>query len=82
MIPSFPTNPRSTPLARLGQWLAESSSLRLGVLIGAAVTLAKLPLLFMTLGEQDQARLIMDAFVYLTDGPETFRPCGSSPSSV
>ncbi len=30
----------------------------------------------MTLGEQDQARLIVDAFVYLSDGPETYRRYG------
>jgi hypothetical protein len=52
------------------------STLRLGILIGAAVALSKFPLLFMTLGEQDQARLIVDAFVYLSDGPETFRRYG------
>jgi len=60
----------------IGRWLAGLGTLRLGILIGVAVTLVKFPLLFMTLGEQDQARVIVDAFVYLTDGPETLRPYG------
>ncbi len=43
------------------------------MLIGAAVILAKLPLLFTTIGEQDHGRLMMDAIVYANDGPETLR---------
>ena len=49
---------------------------RLGLLIAAAVLLLKLPFVFTTLGEQDQGRLIMDAVVYVSDGPATLRNYG------
>jgi hypothetical protein len=58
------------------RWLAKDSALWLGILIGVAVTLAKLPLLFTTLGEQDQGRLIIDAVIYATDGPSTWARYG------
>lgn len=51
-------------------------TLRLGIVIGFVVLLAKLPLLFAYLGEQDQGRLIVDAVVYVTNGPSTIRNYG------
>jgi hypothetical protein len=48
----------------------------LGIVIALAVLLAKLPLIFRTLGEADQGRLIMDAVIYHSVGPETLRRYG------
>ena len=61
---------------RLKQWVTTSSSWRLGVAIGLAVVLVKLPLMFTTLGEDDQGRLLMGALVYLEDGSKTLRQYG------
>jgi len=44
--------------------------------LAAAVALAKLPLVFRGLGEQDQARLLLDAIVYAHEGPATLRTYG------
>jgi len=55
---------------------AGASFLCLGSIVGIAVTLLKLPFLFTTLGEQDHGRLIMDAVVYVHDGPATLRKYG------
>lgn len=45
-------------------------------LLGAALCLAKWPLVFETIGEQDQGRLLVDAMVYAQDGAATGRPYG------
>jgi hypothetical protein len=57
-------------------WFARSSSLRLGIVLGVLVLLAKLPLVFTTLGEQDHGRLLIDAVVYVTEGSSTLRSYG------
>jgi hypothetical protein len=44
--------------------------------LAVAVSLAKLPLVFQGLGEQDQARLLLDAIVYAHEGPATLRTYG------
>ena len=63
-------------LVRARYRFASASSLCLGLTVGIAVTLLKLPLLFTTLGEQDHGRLIMDAVVYVHDGSATLRKYG------
>ena len=48
----------------------------LAIAVGVLLTLAKLPLLFTTLGEQDHGRLIMDAIVYANDGRASLHTYG------
>ena len=69
------TEPASGWLGWL-EWCGGRSTAQLALLIGLAITLAKFPLLFTTLGEQDHGRLIMDAFIYVNDGPTTLRNYG------
>jgi hypothetical protein len=56
------------------QWWIAGSVWRLGMIIGLAIVLLKLPLMSRFLGEDDQGRMIMGALVYVTDGPMTVRP--------
>jgi len=46
------------------------------VALAAMVSFAKLPFVFQGLGEQDQARLLLDAIVYAHEGPATLRTYG------
>jgi hypothetical protein len=61
---------------KIVRWLDECPPVHLALALGAVVALVKLPLLFTTIGEHDQGRLILDAVVYASDGPETLRRYG------
>lgn len=52
------------------------SDVRVGILLGIAVLVCKAPLLFWTLGEQDQGRLMIDALVYASQGADSERVYG------
>ena len=63
-------------LGHIRLWLAAASPLRLGLALGFAVALVKLPFVFTTLGEQDHGRLMMDAILYSNAGASTLRRYG------
>ena len=55
-------------LEKLREFATTAPAGRVGAALGAALALLKLPLIFRTLGEDDQGRLIMHA---LSWGPST-----------
>jgi hypothetical protein len=55
------------------RWIT-SSDWRLGMIVGLAIVLLKLPLMSGLLGEDDQGRMIMGAIAYATDGPAMIFP--------
>ena len=67
--------------ARIRSSIERATLFRVAVLVSGVVALAKLPFIFVALGEQDHGRLIMDAVVYSHDGADTARRYGiySSP---
>ena len=52
----------------------DTATVRLALALGVAMIISKLPFVLTTIGEQDQARMILSAMVYAQDGPLTLRP--------
>jgi len=54
----------------------DAATWRIGIVLGVVMVVSKLPFVLTTIGEQDQARMIVEAMIYAQDGAATVRPYG------